>query len=83
MKCNHEWERLTKISEMDIPLGEPCPSCSESGAIERRIYHAPSFGDVCRLGMKKTDEGFKSVLQSIHAKTPGSTLDQTSVLTRI
>jgi hypothetical protein len=34
--------------------------------------------DPVRLGIHKADNGFKEVLQRIHEKTPGSTLNKTS-----
>jgi hypothetical protein len=32
--------------------------------------------DPVRLGVRKTDQGFKEVLQRIHEKTPGSQLNK-------
>lgn len=68
---------------MKIPLEHPCPNCSEVGCIETRIYHAPLFGDPVRLGVSKTDNGFKEVLQRIHERTAGSQLDKTSTITKL
>lgn len=34
--------------------------------------------DPVRLGVRRADNGFKEVLQRIHEKTPGSTLNKTS-----
>jgi hypothetical protein len=34
--------------------------------------------DPVRLGIHRADNGFKEVLQRIHEKTPGSTLNKTS-----
>ena len=34
--------------------------------------------DPVRLGIRKTDQGFKEVLQRIHEKTPGSQLNQSA-----
>jgi hypothetical protein len=34
--------------------------------------------DPVRLGVRKTDQGFKEVLQRIHEKTPGSQLNQSA-----
>lgn len=42
------------------------------------IIGAPSIGDPVRLRIRKTDNGFKEVLQKIHTKTPGSILNTTS-----
>lgn len=40
------------------------------------IIGAPALGDPVRLGVRKTDNGFKEVLQKIHSKTPGSRLNK-------
>ena len=34
--------------------------------------------DPFRLGIRKSDQGFKEVLQRIHEKTPGSQLNKTT-----
>jgi hypothetical protein len=34
--------------------------------------------DPVRLGIRKTDQGFKEVLQRIHEKTPGSQLNRSA-----
>jgi len=47
--------------------------------IESIILTSPSLGDPTKLtATRKMDTGFKDVLQRIHARTPGSQLDQTS-----
>ena len=33
--------------------------------------------DPVRLGVRKTDQGFKEVMQKIHARSPGSELNKT------
>jgi putative FmdB family regulatory protein len=81
--CNHEWEEFQKIANMNAPLACECPSCKELGRIEKRIYHAPPLGDSVRLGISKTDGGFKDVMKNIHHRTPGSMLDKTSTITKI
>jgi putative FmdB family regulatory protein len=85
LKCKHEWEETKKISNMNEPLGLPCPNCAEHkpGNIEKRIYHAPGFGDPVKLGFQKPDNNFKDVLRRIHERTPGSQLDQTSTITKL
>lgn len=50
----------------------------ENPNIESIITSAPPTIDSVRLGVRKTDQGFKEVLQRIHEKTPGSTLNQTT-----
>lgn len=43
-------------------------------------YHGepPAMGDSVRLRVRKTDNGFKEVLQKIHEKTAGSQLNRTA-----
>jgi len=42
------------------------------------VLSAPNLIDPVRLGVRKTDNGFKEVLQKIHEKTPGSQLNRTA-----
>jgi hypothetical protein len=46
--------------------------------LETIITQAPAMGDSVRLGVHKSDNGFKEVLQRIHEKTPGSQLNKTT-----
>lgn len=65
------FERLMSISSKEEYL-------KENPNIESIISSAPPLIDSVRLGVKKTDQGFKEVLQRIHEKTPGSVLNQTT-----
>lgn len=42
------------------------------------VLGMPPLIDPVRLGIRKTDSGFKEVLQRIHEKTPGSQLNKTT-----
>ena len=66
--CKHEFERVYKIADRDLPINEPCPSCNTQGQVLKTISGAPSLGDPVRLGIRKTDQGFKEVMQKIHAE---------------
>ena len=66
-KCEHTFDKMMKIAEMHLPTEEPCPSCQEQGTVIKTIAGAPPLGDPVRLGLKKIDNGFKEVLQRIHA----------------
>ena len=46
--------------------------------IESVIAGQLAFIDSVRLGVRKTDAGFKEVLQRIHEKTAGSQLNKTT-----
>lgn len=50
----------------------------ENPEIESIITGSPPLIDSIRLGIRKTDQGFKEVLQRIHSKTAGSQLDKTT-----
>jgi putative FmdB family regulatory protein len=73
--CKHEFEHVLKIADRDLPTTEPCPKCQVQGQVVKTILGAPSFGDPVRLGIRKTDQGFKEVMQKIHAANPKSNLD--------
>ena len=40
--------------------------------LETMISGAPMLVDPVRIGIRKTDSGFREVLKKIHTKTPGS-----------
>lgn len=65
------FEKMMSISSKEDYL-------KENPNIESYISGAPSLVDSVRLGVKKTDQGFKEVLQRIHEKTAGSVLNQTT-----
>ena len=74
-KCNHSFDRLLKIADMHQPISEPCPECAALGSVTK-IMGAPVMGDAVRLGITRTDNGFKEVLQRIHsANGVGSNLN--------
>ena len=73
--CKHEFERVYKIADRDLPSSEPCPSCGVEGQVLKTISGAPSLGDPVRLGIRKPDQGFKEVMQKIHSNNPGSNLN--------
>ena len=60
-----------KIAEKDLFL-------SNNPHIEQVFETAPALGDSVRMGVRRTDNGFKEVLQKIHEKTPGSLLNKTT-----
>lgn len=66
------FEKQMKISELD--------EYKNQNPTHERYYDgvAPAMGDPVRLGVRKMDTGFKEVLQKIHSKAPGSSLNKTS-----
>lgn len=65
------FEKMMSISSKEDYL-------KENPSIESYISGAPSMIDPFRLGVRRTDQGFKEVLQRIHEKTPGSQLNKTT-----
>lgn len=49
----------------------------ENPHIEPFISGLPPLIDPVVLGVRKTDQGFKEVMQKIHARSPGSELNKT------
>ena len=76
-KCLHYFTRNVTIPNRNQPEEEPCPSCAEQ-AIKKVMLNAPALGDAVRLRVRRPDNGFREVLQKIHEKTPGSTLNNNS-----
>jgi putative FmdB family regulatory protein len=74
--CNHEFEKVLKVADLHLPTTEPCPACGLEGTVEKTIKGAPPIGDAVRLGIRRSDAGFKEVLQKIHSNNPGSNLNQ-------
>jgi putative FmdB family regulatory protein len=73
--CSHEFEKVLKVAELHLPTTQPCPACGLEGHVEKTIVGAPPIGDAVRLGIRRTDDGFKEVLQKIHSNNPGSNLN--------
>ena len=46
--------------------------------IESQLNGSPMVCDPVRVGARKFDSGFKEVLQKIHSRAPGSTLNRGS-----
>lgn len=69
-ECNGTFEKILSISRMNEPLEQPCPKCSKEGCITKLVGAPAMVRDTPR-----PDAGFREVLQKIHEKTPGSTLN--------
>ena len=74
--CAHEFELVLKVADLHQPTEQPCPACGITGNVIKTIKGAPPIGDAVRLGVRRSDNGFKEVLQKIHANNPGSNLNQ-------
>lgn len=73
--CGNQFEILCKISERNN-LYE-CPNCS-SNETHQVILSSPSLVSSMRIGMNPKQREFREVLNKIHKRTPGSTLNQTT-----
>jgi hypothetical protein len=70
-ETGEEFEKFMGISARDEYL-------KEHPELEPLINGAPMMMDPVALGVRRTDQGFKEVLQKIHSKTVGSVLDKTT-----
>lgn len=68
-KTKKHFELQLKIAEKDVYL-------KENPHIIQEFLTCPQVIDPVRLGVRKVDNGFKEVLQKIHQRSPGSTLDK-------
>lgn len=67
--CDKEFERRLSMSDVDLPLSEPCPFC-KSGTVTK-LLSAPAICDPVRMGVKKPPADFqKYVLGKIQQKHP-------------
>ena len=76
-KCELVFDELHTIANRETPLSEPCPTCGESGSIDK-LLTSPLICDSVRVGVSKIHTGFKEVLQGIHKKYAGSQLDKST-----
>jgi putative FmdB family regulatory protein len=75
--CATEYTEHLPIKDLLLPTTCPCPECGKL-TIEKVMLTAPSLGDSVRLGIRRVDNGFKEVLQKVHAANPRSTIADTS-----
>ena len=73
-ECATDFDKLLKLADIETP--QACPKCETP--TERHIGGAPGFGDPMRMGRMKPSDEFKSLLKTIHERTPGSTLKDNS-----
>lgn len=68
-----------QIVEMSMSYGSKQQYLINNPHMESVILTAPPLGDPTKLtATRKTDAGFKEVLQKIHDRTPGSQLNKIS-----
>ena len=71
-KCDHEWDTVLKIAELDNPLSEPCVKCKEEGGV-KKIIGLSSIGDPVALGVRKPDSTFKQAMERVKKHHPAGT----------
>jgi len=69
-ETGEQFEKVMRISELDTFR-------AENPQLET-VIQSPMICDPVRVGARKTDSGFKEVLQKIHERSPGSTLNTNS-----
>lgn len=67
-----------EVFTQTMKIAEKEQFLADNPHIEQTHLSAPATGDPVRLGVRKTDNGFKEVLQKIHSRTPGSQLNRTT-----
>jgi putative FmdB family regulatory protein len=71
-ECSAVVSKLVSIADRAEPEKEPCPQCNKL-TLKKEV----SFGsiiDPVRLGVRRTDDGFREVLSKIAEKVPKSNL---------
>lgn len=82
--CDHVFEETKKIADRDDTNGMSCPNCStaddpSSGKIERLVGSPLVAYSIATAGYGRgAGDGWKEVLQKIHARAPDSQMDKTS-----
>jgi putative FmdB family regulatory protein len=67
--CQHQFEQFQKIDDRKKPCKLACPSCNQSSTIDL-VIGAPAVCDPVKIGTKKTDKGWKEVLDKVRKANP-------------
>lgn len=81
--CRGDFERMISMSDMEVPLSEPCKLCGAVGQIQKVILTAPIFGDPVRLGFVRPPGDIREVLQKIQEKAPKATVKDAATFSRL
>ena len=75
-KCNERFDRICRMDDRQKPISEPCPSCSESGNIQRYMGNQHyELTDSWSLGRLKTPEPWRNFLSRMANANPGSRIN--------
>jgi putative FmdB family regulatory protein len=74
-KCEHTFEKVSKIADRHMASEEACPECGSVDTISM-VIGMPRYVDNHKLmtGPKPSGQ-FREVLSKIHESTPGSNLN--------
>ena len=72
--CEHYFEELLKIAEMNVPVGEPCPECGKS-EINKILTAPPKLVDPVSVGRVKVNSDFSNMLSGMKRYYKGSTIN--------
>jgi putative FmdB family regulatory protein len=65
--CDHQFTEKLSIADYKKPHGEACPSCGVVGNVQQ-VIQAPGLSDPFRLGLRKPDNEFSTLLSKIDKK---------------
>ena len=71
--CEHQFDELIPMADREKPTRRKCPECGKK-KVKQILLGTPSIGDSVRLGITKTDDGFKEVSSRISDNNPRSNL---------
>jgi putative FmdB family regulatory protein len=76
-ECEHIFNEMLKIAEMEKPISEPCPNCKKEGCIKRFFGtdSATPLHSGIGLGNNRVPDGFKEVLKNIRKNNIHSRID--------
>lgn len=73
---NFENKETGEVIEKIMSMSAREQYLADNPHMKQIILHAPPLGDPTKLdATRKLDSGFKEVLQKIHSRSPGSTLN--------
>lgn len=70
--CGHKFTENKRVSERNVPVDEPCPSCHQTGGMTRPIGNPSiTYGG---MSMSKVPDGFKDKLREVKKMNPRSNI---------
>lgn len=72
--CDHSFELVCRIAEMEDALAEPCPSCNKKGKIVKEIAPVKGYMESSMHVHNNRDSKFKRKMQQIRKAHPNNTI---------